>query len=162
MITTVALTASSIPQVSSLVGKTFLSTAISQSCHDILTKITSLYSNPSFGHLVEELEGLDLDNSVKIINAHIEEIEKHNSPEILETHQSLFLSIQGLHNIINLIKEQIDEIHNLIENHNKKWFSSWRSVGGEEILAKLHLKKHILTERTDLFFKVCSTLEKID
>ena len=160
MIETIALTASQTPYITSVIGKTFLSNAISESCHEILTKITSLYSHPSFSHLLEEMEAIDIETQIKIVDAHIEEIEKEYTPIFLESHRSLFLSIQGLHHIINRIKEEVILIHSLMENHSLKWFSSWRSVGGEDNIEKLKKYKEILDNRTGLFFKIISLIEK--
>ena len=164
------------PVVSSLFGKETLLEGVKAVLET--TKSILSYKCPKIDSIMEEL---DLKNSIGQIHAIIEDIKNHadkqtqrffdalsNNAGIVNTirtkeeglvdlydeFKSLTFAIKSLDEIVKKIDNKLIEIKEELEEHNKKWFSSWRTSNNVDNIHNLLNLKLSMDKRVDNLIKV--------
>jgi hypothetical protein len=135
--------------VSALIGRQILTQAISEASGSIYTSISSIFSYNT--NLDELLLQLDIKERVKNFESLINQIRVNND--------TVTSCIQGLHEIIILIREDLKQIDLKIQKHREKYFSSWRSLGCTKQKKHLIIHSNLLDKRLDYLIKALSILK---
>lgn len=135
--------------VSALIGRQILTQAISEASGSIYTSISSIFSYNT--NLDELLQHLDIEERIKNFDSLINQIRINNN--------TVTYCIQGLHEIIILIREDLKQIDLKIKKHKGKYFSSWRSLGCSKEKKNLIIHSNLLDKRLDYLIKALSILE---
>jgi hypothetical protein len=164
------------PVVSSLLGKE----ALLEGTRAVLGTTKSILSHtcPKIDSIMEEL---DLKNSIGQIHAIIEDIKNHadrqtqrffdavgnnagsvntirtkedGSVDLYDEFKSLSFAIKSLDEIVKKIDNKLIEIKEELEEHNKKWFSSWRTSNNVDNIHNLLNMKLSMDKRVDNLIKV--------
>lgn len=135
--------------VSALIGRQLLTQAISEASGSIYTSISSIFSYNT--NLDELLLQLDIKERVKNFESLINQIKVNND--------TITSCIQGLHEIIILIREDLKQIDLKIQKHKEKYLSSWRSLGCAKQKKNLIIHSNLLDKRLDYLIKALSILK---
>ena len=114
-------------------------------------KFISSYNNIDLSLLQKDLENIDLENKISIINKFIEEIEERKNIK-----ESIKISIQSVHVILEKINKELESIKEDIEYHHTKYFNSWRSIYCDDKIINIKSHNELLEKRFDLLMKLLS------
>jgi len=133
--------------VKTMLGNEVLSRTIHTSTSSIYSGLTSLMVNPHF-NFKNVLDELDIESKLKVITNFIDNVKE----SILNDYNKIALN--EIYDIIEKIEKEISQINNLIEEHNKKWFSYIRYCSYSTEIYNLRKHVRILDNRFDLFMKL--------
>jgi hypothetical protein len=125
--------------VSALIGRQLLTQAISEASGSIYTSISSIFSYNT--NLDELLLQLDINERIKNVDSLISQIRDNND--------TITSCIQGLHEIIISIREDLKQIDIKIKKHKEKYLSSWRSLVCTKQKKNLIIHSNLLDKRLD-------------
>lgn len=135
--------------VSALIGRQILTQAISEASGSIYGSISSIFNYNT--NMDELLQQLDIKERIKNVDSLINQISINN--------ETVTSCIQGLHEIIILIREDLKQIDIKIKKHKEKYFSSWRSLGCSKEKKNLIIHSNLLDKRLDYLIKALSILK---
>lgn len=121
-------------------------TAVTQTTNKIY-KIASSIVSSGHNSIQKTLITLDLSAKLKVLD----EILKENNDS--KYGGSVDYALINLNDIITKIHKELVEINKIIEYHETKYLSSWRSLGCDENIERLIIYKKILDERFELFIR---------
>jgi len=124
---------------------------ITASTRSINTIIGTIVSNNNINFIKQDLVDLDLDFLVSVISQLVKEQENDNPRE------SVKYSLISLNNILLEINKELLIMKESVDYHNKKFFSSWRSLDCSININLLKQHKIILNSR----YKILSNLLQI-
>ena len=145
-----------------------------------LVKSIYIYQNPNVTKLIKSL---DIERRLELISAVINSIDKESNDKIdtslsfieleksqvhilNDTHVNknmdpIELCLKYLHEIIRKINLILLNINKKVANHEKKWFSSWRTLNIQNLLDDLELNSYLLNNRFDDLTKIAVFLRNI-
>lgn len=121
---------------------------------NLIKHLTSL-DQPSLNQIKKDLEDLDLEKEVLVINAFIEELN-----EDYYIKNSVKIALENLNSILIKINEEIETIKTVVNDHNEKWFNTWRSFDCGECINNIKQHYTILEKRMDMVIKLLSIRKK--
>lgn len=121
--------------------------ALSDTTGNIYSLITNLYGF-SNKHIVSSLREMDILSKIQIVEAIIKEIPENK----FKNDSSLYIALQQLHNIVEEIENQLEDMNMIMKKHSEKWFSSWRA--SDFNLPGLQSNYKIMEKRLDMFIKL--------
>ena len=115
------------------------------------------------------LDHLDLEADLKVVEAQIHQIEDRPRYHVrLSPQKTQLLDDPGqicldqVHEMISKIKEELEEIRRLTEEHNQKWFAGWRTPGYTPYLEAIRKHKGILDKRVNRLFKTINLQKSLN
>ena len=127
------------------IGQQIFSKAISDASDTIYISALNIFTyNENIDNIIKYL---DIHERVKTINLLIKDIKEYN--------KTINNCILNLHDIILLIREDLNQINIIIENHKKKYFSNWRILDCQKQVKNLKLHSVLLDKRFDYLIKSC-------
>lgn len=135
--------------MSAILGRQILSQAITDASSSIYTSVGEVFHHTS--SIDKVLCKLDINNKVKVI-----ELLCNSLPsELKETdnNSAINFCLENLHDMVIRIREDLKQIKHIIDYHNSKYFTSWRSLDARKELNNLKLHTELLEQRYDLFIK---------
>jgi peptidoglycan hydrolase CwlO-like protein len=137
--------------VGALIKKELIAQTIGESTKGIFGGMSSiLHDDFEFKNTIEEL---DIKSKIDIVNDLIKDIDEENINDCI--HKALHY----LHEIIDLINKEIEEINNDITEHKKLWFHRIRSANYPQKVQRLIKHNQLFDKRLDLLIKLL-TIEK--
>ena len=137
--------------VTSLLKKELIAQTIGESTKSIFHNIGHVLDDEfKFKDLIEDL---DLKSKIDIVN----DIIKMDNKDINDT---IHKALHYVHEIIEKIKNEIEEINKDVKEHKKLWFHKYRTPIYLEKVNKLIKHNSILDKRIDLLIKVISIKDK--
>lgn len=132
------------------VGTDLIFNAVRSTSCGIINGMNYIYSSDKSGisHLKFELDKIDLLIKVNIVDSFIHELD---NTKISNSVKSSLISVE---NILFKLKKEIDDITNLIKDHNEKWFAYWRYLDYTAYLENIKIHNNILDKRLDLLLKL--------
>ena len=126
-----------------LLGKDLVAKAISNTSNNIFSEMETIMSDGDFV-FKSLLENLDINSKLDIINSFVNDIESdiHN--------ETIKMTLKYLHDILEKIKLEIENIRSEIDEHKQKYFYYLRTPCYKDTLKKLSLHVKILDERFNL------------
>ncbi len=100
--------------------------------------------------LLNELESLDIEMKVQIIETFIDELMIKN--------ESVKIALFGIGFVLHKIKDDYALLHDSINYHNSKWFSSWRTFDYNVMLLNIKKNNALLDNRFDMLIKIASVI----
>lgn len=135
--------------ISSLLGKEFISQTITNTTKTTYSSISDLLSNKEF-KFKNLIEKLDINCKIKIIDKLILEI----SDKKLHQNDTIHLALIELHQIIDTINIELEEIKNEINEYNNYWFKLFYTNPYTKLIEKLTIHNQIMEKRLDLLLKL--------
>lgn len=131
--------------VSTLIGRQIMTQAISDASGSIYTSIGDIfyYSNSIDKFLTE----LDIENRIKNMQLIITKFED------IKEDDSINQCLEGIHDMIIRIREDLKQINLKIEKHKGKYFNKWRSLNIKEQMYNLKTHSLLLDKRYDFLVK---------
>ena len=124
-------------------------TSVSSSIYSLISHI-QLSKNNNQNEILQMLNRTDIETTIKLLHTIIIEI-----PEYYNTKSSVITVLQNLQEIIELIENEIKEIHHkILYNSTFYFFSSWRSYDCKHNLDSIEIKIKIFDKRCDNLFKI--------
>lgn len=102
--------------------------------------ISYISSYTDHEHVFKELSKLDLEYKISIIDELVKDC--CNMDNLIVNK-----AIIGLNDILHNINKELQAIDELIRNHNKKYFSSWRDFNCDSYISSIKHHAVILTNR---------------
>ena len=133
-----------------LLGKDLVTKAISNTSNNIFTEINGLMADGDFV-FKSLLEDLDINSKLDIVNSFVNEIEPQNHNDTIKK------ALKYLHEILEKINLEIENIKKEIETHKQKYFYYLRSPNYKDTLEKLKLHIKILDDRFNLLIKLINS-----
>lgn len=129
--------------ISALIGRQILSQAISDASYTIYGSIGDIFYYSS--RVDRVLLSLDVKQKIKTVESVCKILEKKekNNKLIIE-------SLEGIHDMIIKIREDLKNINVKILKHKDKWFNKWRSIDVKTELVNLKLHCNVLDKRYSL------------
>lgn len=128
-----------------IVMNTLTSSIVSQTILNTFGLLKDIV-NYNLNEINSTLESIDIQNTLKIANAILKELEntdfKHNC--------SIQVILVVIHETIDRINKTIQELNDLVNNHCQKYFYSWRSISYLDHIRKLKDYNFLLNERMKL------------
>jgi hypothetical protein len=148
----IVLGAKAISLVSGL-GTEILIETVKKTSTGIINTIQYISSHNTIDltQLNNDLNTIDLENKISIINIFIEEIETKK-----DIKESIKSSILSLHNILEKIKLEMEDIKKEVDHHVTKYLYTWRSFDCSDKIINLKHHNEILDKRFDLLIKLLS------
>lgn len=149
------VTATSLASGTLITGSTItLGAKIITKTLDNVLKLTSVDKNKHPG-IHQVLVELDIESKLVIIHSMVKEIKKYKTSEMID------VCLCNLNEIVEKLSETLISIHNELDYHSTKWFSSWRTPNTENYLVVLNLESKILDKRLDLLVKCKSITQSL-
>ena len=126
-------------------------------------KIGSLYHTLSrhpgdeqYRFIRMKLEELDLATKLPIFERSIKDMPFHTPPPeggspYYYRNGAIELALNGLHEVLSNLHMEMETLDNILQNHYKKWFASWRIVDSANILERICHYERVLDKRWKLF-----------
>lgn len=125
---------------------------ITSSANSIITTINNISNlktnTQNIKDIITKLQNIDLEFTITIISQFIEEQKNKN------LNVSITKTLEGVSLTLIKINEQLDEFYNLINVHNKKWFSSYRTFECNNNIEILDNYNKILKNRYKILFEL--------
>lgn len=135
--------------------------------------IRSIYFH-KYPDVTKIITDLDIERRLKLVESvvtaketqkytklNIKDLEKSIILEMMEVHNNpIELCLASLHEIIQRIHNNLMEINSKVARHNKKWFSSWRTLNLNKQLDDLKTNSKLLDLRFADLIMVSNFLEK--
>ena len=132
--------------ISSLIKKEVIAQTIGESTKSIFHNLSHIMEDEfKLKNIIEEL---DLTSKIDIINDLIKDVDKENINDIIHK------AIHYLHDIIETINKEVEDIKKEIKEHSELWFHRFRTPIYISKIEKLIKHNQILDKRLDLFIKV--------
>jgi len=132
--------------ISSLIKKEVIAQTIGESTKSIFHNLSHIMEDEfKLKNIIEEL---DLTSKIDIINDLIKDVDKENINNIIHK------AIHYLHDIIETINKEVEDIKKEIKEHSELWFHRYRTPNYISKIEKLIKHNQILDKRLDLFIKV--------
>lgn len=105
----------------------------------------------------EELEQMDTEAKLKTVHALILTIQKdrHGEEEMRED-DVVGVCLVQVKDVLDSITKTLDALNGELDQHDQRWFSTWRTPDTKHHLIALKAKSTILDKRVDMLLKVCS------
>jgi len=110
-----------------------------------LSKYMLYINKPYFTDVKLELEKMDINNGVSIIHELVKEQEKYEN-----MNNSIKTSVLGVNDILIKIDNELQIIMDLMANHEKKYFKSFRTFNCDDNIKKIKCYDEILSKRYKL------------
>lgn len=133
-----------------LLGKDLVTKAISNTSNNIFSEMETIMADGDFV-FKSLLENLDINSKLEIINSFVNDIE----PKI--HNETIKMTLKYLHDILEKIKLEIENIRKEIDEHKQKYFYYLRTPSYKDTLKKLSLHVKILDERFNLLIKLINS-----
>ena len=133
-----------------LLGKDLVTKAISHTSTNIFTEIDTVLADGDFV-FKSLLEDLDINSKLDIINSFVNDIEHQIQSDTIK------MALKYLHDILEKIKLEMENIRKEIEEHKQKYFYYLRTPSYKDIIKKLILHIKILDERFNLLIKLINS-----
>jgi hypothetical protein len=132
--------------ISSLIKKEVIAQTIGESTKSIFHNLSHIMEDEfKLKNIIEEL---DLTSKIDIINDLIKDVDKEDINNIIHK------AIHYLHDIIETINKEVEDIKKEIKEHTELWFHRYRTPNYINKIGKLIKHNQILDKRLDLFIKV--------
>ena len=132
--------------ISSLIKKEVISQTIGESTKSIFHNLSHIMEDEfKLKNIIEEL---DLTSKIDIINDLIKDVDKEDINDIIHK------AIHYLHDIIETINKEVEDIKKEIKEHSELWFHRFRTPTYINKIERLIKHNQILDKRLDLFIKV--------
>jgi hypothetical protein len=135
-----------------VVGSTVLGQMVSGTLHGIYASLGYLKNGsiaPEYlEHVNSHLSKLDLEMKISITNEILSKENKSTTEVIVET---------GMNTLLNQIQNVLKNIHKQLDDHQNKWFASYRTLPITKELDQLDELTFILDKRLDLIIKLNAT-----
>lgn len=99
---------------------------------------------PAIKSIISQLQDIDLEFTISIIE---EVIKEQNNKELSDSVKKVLI---GLNEILSIIHKELDSIKDTIENHSKKYFSSWRKFNCSVNIETIKKHNTILKSRYNI------------
>jgi hypothetical protein len=131
--------------VSTLIGRQIMTHAISDASGSIYNSIGDIfyYSNSIDKFLTE----LDIENRIKNMQLIITKFED------IKEDDSINQCLEGIHDMIIRIREDLKQINIKIEKHKNKYINKWRSLNIKDQMYNLKIHSLLLDKRYDFLVK---------
>lgn len=113
---------------------------INSTCNAFFSLTQYISSETDHKHVYKQLSDLDLEYRVSIINELVKDC-CNNDNELIHK------AVLGLNDILGKINKELQQIDELIRNHSKKYFNSWRDFNCDGLIDEIKHHKKILEER---------------
>ena len=115
--------------------------------------LTSIYSSdkPGLKEIKSQLDKIDLEHIVGVIRALINE---QSNKKNIEMKDSVKKALIGVNEILVKINDELNEIHNAINKHNGKYFSSWRSFDCKCNINQIKEYRDLLDKRYKMYVEL--------
>lgn len=132
--------------ISSIIKKEVIAQTIGESTKSIFHNLSHIMEDEfKLKNIIEEL---DLTSKIDIINDLIKDIDKEDINDIIHK------AIHYLHDIIETINKEVEDIKKEIKEHSELWFHRFRTPTYISKIERLIKHNQILDKRLDLFIKV--------
>lgn len=133
------------------VGTDLIISAVQTTSRGVINGINYIYSSDRTGadHIKLVLIKLDIMTKVAIINSFINELNEDS-----EQLESITTSLISVENVLQNIEKEIKSVNRIINEHNQKWFASWRTIDYNHHIEAIRLYNQILDTRVDLLLKL--------
>jgi hypothetical protein len=135
-----------------VVGSTVLGQVVSTTLNGIYSTLAYLRNGsivPEYlEHVNSHLRMLDLEMKIAISNEILSKENKTSTEMIVES---------GMNTLLDQIETVLKTIHKQLDDHQHKWFASYRSLPINKELDKLDELTTILDKRLDLIIKLSAT-----
>ena len=132
--------------ISSLIKKEVIAQTIGESTKSIFHNLSHIMEDEfKLKNIIEEL---DLTSKIDIINDLIKDVDKKDINNIIHK------AIHYLHDIIETINKEVEDIKKEIKEHFELWFHRFRTPTYISKIERLIKHNQILDKRLDLFIKV--------
>jgi hypothetical protein len=128
-------------------------TTTTSSIGRILSYLTTS-SKPGLKDIVSLLGTIDLEFTIGIIDQVVRE--QNDKP----LHESIKKALLGVNEILNKIHKELETIQIAIDNHQQKYFSSWRSFEWDGNIENLKCHNDILKNRYDMLVNLLKIYSK--
>lgn len=136
-----------------VITKEILTTLIMDISTDVMKKMKT-YSINEKSIISELLKETDIYIKMEIINKLVSDIEKSKIIKIEDT--AIEICLKSIHDILNIIKETLEELVESLEKYNNEWFKFYKNA--EYIIINNKLKNNIelLEKRRDILISCLS------
>lgn len=126
------------------IGKDLVCKTISSSTSTTIKALKYITNTdqPKFKETRDKFEKLDLEYTIGVIRELIKEQENKDSMK-----QSVKKSIMGVDEIINDINLELEVIKKGMDEHQKKYFTNWRTFNCNSNISKICSLKYVLDKR---------------
>ena len=132
--------------ISSIIKKEVIAQTIGESTKSIFHNLSHIMEDEfKLKNIIEEL---DLTSKIDIINDLIKDVDKEDINDIIHK------AIHYLHDIIETINKEVEDIKKEIKEHSELWFHRFRTPTYISKIERLIKHNQILDKRLDLFIKV--------
>ena len=134
----------------SLVGSDVILNSLVNSSNAVMNTVMNImiYDSVDILHYTNKIQQLDLQYTVTIIN---ELIVNYNKTEMTNVIKKALI---GLTEILDLIHDQLLKVKESIDNHQKKWFNSYRNFECKCSLITLENYSKTLDRRFNIFVEM--------
>ena len=129
--------------ISAFIGKQLFSQAITDASYSIYGSLSLVFNYNN--DIDDTLTKLDIKDKIKNVDTLINTIKVSNLV--------INKSIEGLHEIIILIREDLKQINHKIDEHKQKYWSNRRHLNCSTQLKNIFIHSHILDNRLDYLMK---------
>jgi hypothetical protein len=133
------------------VGADLIFSAVRTTSTSIIQGINYVYLTDKTGIIAikQILDQLDIKSKITVINTFINELsEMHNLS------QSITSALVAVESVLRSIEKEITTINTIIDEHNDKWFASYRSLDYSKHVYLIQHYNHIFDIRIDLLMKL--------
>jgi len=107
----------------------------------------------------EELESMDIEAKIRTVHALVLTIQKHrggNNETAVDDSDVVGVCLDQVKEVLESITSTVTTLHEELDAHDQRWFSSWRTPDTKHHVLALRAKILILDKRVDMLLKVRS------
>lgn len=124
-----------------------ISKSVNSTIRSFFSLINYIGSNTNHATVFHELFKLDLEYKISIIDELVKDCSNMEN-------QLINKAILGLNNVLRNINKELQQIDELIRNHEKKYFSSWRDFNCDNLISTIKHHSEILANRYKMLIEL--------
>lgn len=112
----------------------------------------------------DELETLDIEAKLKTVQALVLMIQKYrneNESEVIDDSDVVGVCLMQVKDVLESLTTTLNGLRQELNDHDQRWFSSWRTPDTKNHMIALRSKILILDKRVDMLLKVRSFVSSV-